>query len=93
MSRKKDSKGAYCSEVKSRYSIIAPGIYDMENKSLVEAMTPFDDQMILSYLKLQQAMIKARPAGLAIDASNLEGVLKGRGEKFLDPTKDLFSMS
>lgn len=87
MSRPKDSKGAYSSEVKSRYSIIAPGIYDMENKSLVEAMTPFDDQMILSYLKLQQSMIKARPAGLAVDASSLEGVLKGRGEKFLDPTE------
>ncbi len=79
--------GAYSSEVKSRYSIIAPGIYDMENKSMVEQMLPFDDQMTLSYLKLQQMMMKARPSGLAVDASSLEQVLKGRGENFLDPTE------
>lgn len=79
--------GAYCSEVKSRYNVIAPGIYDMENKSMVEQMLPFDDQMTLSYLKLQQMMMKARPSGLAVDASSLEQVLKGRGENFLDPTE------
>ena len=84
MSRPKKA-GAYCSEVKSRYNITAPGIYDMENKSMVETMTPHDDQMILAYLKLQQAMIKARPSGIAVDVSSLEGVLKGRGENFLDP--------
>lgn len=81
------ANGAYCSEVKSRYNIIAPGIYDMENKSMVEQMLPFDDQMTLSYLKLQQMMIKARPSGLAVDAASLEQVLKGRGENFLDPTE------
>ena len=85
MNRPKKS-GAYCSEVKSRYSIIAPGMYDMENKSMVEQMLPFDNQMTLAYLKLQQQMIKARPAGLAVDSSSLEDVLKGRGEDFLDPT-------
>lgn len=84
MSRPKKA-GAYCSEVKSRYNIVAPGIYDMENKSMVETMTPHDDQMILAYLKLQQAMIKARPSGIAVDVSSLEGVLKGRGQDFLDP--------
>lgn len=84
MSRPKKA-GAYCSEVKSRYNITAPGIYDMQNKSMVETMTPHDDQMILAYLKLQQAMIKARPSGIAVDVGSLEGVLKGRGENFLDP--------
>lgn len=84
MSRPKKG-GAYASEVKSRYNIVAPNIYDMRNKSLVETMIPHDDQMILAYLKLQQAMIKARPSGLAVDASSLEGVLKGRGENYLNP--------
>ena len=84
MSRPKKN-GAYSAGVKSRYSIVAPGIYDMRNKSLVETMIPHDDQMILAYLKLQQAMIKARPSGLAVDASALDGVLKGRGESYLDP--------
>ena len=77
--------GAYSNEVYSRYSIVAPNIYDMTNKSIVESMIPHDDQIELSYLKLQQAMIKARPSGVAVDASALEDVLHGRGEEFLDP--------
>lgn len=84
MSRPKKG-GAYSSEVKSRYNIVAPGIYDMTNKSLVETMMPHDDQMYLSFVKLQQMMIKAKPAGLAVDASALEGVLKGRGDQNLSP--------
>lgn len=77
--------GAYSNKVYSRYSIVAPNIYDMTNKSIVESMIPHDDQIELSYLKLQQAMIKARPSGVAVDASALEDVLHGRGEDFLDP--------
>ncbi|MDB4301924.1 hypothetical protein N9924_00005, partial [bacterium] len=77
--------GAYSNKVYSRYEVVAPGIYDMTNKSIVESMIPHDDQIELSYLKLQQAMIKARPSGVAVDASALEDVLHGRGEKFLDP--------
>ena len=84
MSRPKKG-GAYSSEVKSRYNIIAPGLYDMTNKSLVETMIPHDDQMYLAFIKLQQMMIKAKPSGLAVDASALEGVLKGRGENYLNP--------
>lgn len=87
MMNRPKKNGAYCSEVRSRYQIVAPNIYDGENKSLVETMIPHDSQMILAYLKLQQAMIKARPSGLAVDASSLEQVLKGRGEDFLDPTE------
>jgi hypothetical protein len=77
--------GAYSNEVHSRYEIVAPGIYDMTNKSIVESMIPHDDQIELSHLKLQQAMIKARPSGVAVDAGALEDVLHGRGEEFLDP--------
>jgi len=84
MSRPKKG-GSYSSEVKSRYTVVAPNIYDMQNKSLVETMIPHDDQMYLATVKLQQSMIKARPSGLAVDAANLEGVLKGRGDNYLNP--------
>ena len=83
--RRPNKNGAYSSKPKSRYNIVAPGIYDMENKSMVESMIPHDDQMQLAFLKLQQAMIKARPSGVSIDASALEDVMRGSGEDFLDP--------
>jgi hypothetical protein len=77
--------GAYSSECKSRYNITAPNIYDGENKSLVESMIPLDDQMTLAHLKLQQALAKARPSGIAVDVGALEEVMYGRGENFIDP--------
>jgi hypothetical protein len=52
----------------------------MENKSLVEKMIPFADQMQLVHLKIQQLLGKARPPGLAVDVSGLSNVLKGMGE-------------
>lgn len=77
--------GAYSSNCKSRYNITAPNIYDGENKSLVESMIPLDDQMTLAHLKLQQALAKARPSGIAVDVGALEEVMYGRGENFIDP--------
>lgn len=84
MSRPK-SGNSYSAKPKSRYNIIAPNIFDTENKSIVEQMIPFDDQISLANLKLQQAMIKARPSGIAVDASALEEVLRGKGNDYLDP--------
>ena len=85
MKREKTPTGAYSGKAKSRYNIIAPNIYDGENKSLVETMIPHDDQIMLAFLKLQQALIKARPAGISVDAGALENVLYGKGEEFMDP--------
>ena len=81
--------GAYSGKPKSRYNIIAPNIYDSENKSMVESMVPFDDNITLANLKLQQAMVKARPAGVAVDAASLEEVLRGKGNEFLSATEVL----
>lgn len=83
--RRPKKGGAYSSECKSRYNIVAPNIYDLENKSLVESMIPLDDQMTLAHLKLQQALAKARPSGIAVDVGALEEVMYGRGENFIDP--------
>ena len=76
---------AYDSETMSRYKISAPDIYDNVNKSLVEKMIPMVDQMQLAHLKIQQAIAKARPAGLSIDISGLENVMKGKGNDWMKP--------
>lgn len=90
MPRKKNGL-AYSSKTESRYKIYAPDIYDMENKSLVERMIPHADMIQLAYLKLQAIMAKARPKGIAVDISGLEGVMRGRGSEFLQPI-DLMSI-
>jgi hypothetical protein len=72
--------GKYSTDTTLSFHIYAPDIYDMENKSLVEKMIPFADQMQLVHLKIQQLLGKARPPGLAVDVSGLSNVLKGMGE-------------
>lgn len=60
--------------------IIAPNIYDMQNKSLVERMIPFEKALNLAHLKFQQFLIKAKPPGLAINLRGLDKVVKGLGK-------------
>jgi hypothetical protein len=76
---------AYSSKTCSRFKIYAQDIYDMDNKSLVERMIPYADQMQLIHLKIQQFIAKAKPSGLMIDISGLEGVMMGKGDGFATP--------
>ena len=69
-------------ETKLSYITYAPGIYKMHNKSLVERMIPFADQIQLAHLKLQQIIAKARPKGAAFELGSLENVSKGDGGTF-----------
>lgn len=64
--------GGYSSECELPCVIIAPNIYDMQNKSIVERCIPFEKQLNLSYLKLQQFKIMATPPGYAIDERGLD---------------------
>lgn len=64
--------GGYSPECELPCVMIAPNIYDMQNKSIVERCIPFERQMNLSYLKLQQFKIAATPAGIAIDERGLD---------------------
>ena len=75
-------KKSNLTETKLSYVIYAPGIYKMHNKSLVERMIPFADQIQLAHLKLQQVMAKARPKGAAFELGSLENVSKGDGGTF-----------
>ena len=69
-------------ETKLSYVIYAPGTHKMINKSLVERMIPFADQIQLAHLKLQQVIAKARPKGAAFELGALENVSKGDGGSF-----------
>jgi hypothetical protein len=64
------------------YSIYAPDLSKMDNKSLVERMIPFTDQIQLVHLKMQQLIAKTKPKGMAIEIGSIEGVSKGDGGTF-----------
>ena len=78
MMRKKSN----LTETKLSYVIYAPGTHKMVNKSMVERMIPFADQIQLAHLKLQQVIAKARPKGAAFELGALENVSKGDGGTF-----------
>ena len=66
----------------SSYNVYTPNMYNMNNKSLVERMMPFADQIQLIHLKMQQLIAKTRPKGMAIELGSIEGVTKGDGNTF-----------
>jgi len=80
-----DKKKSYYPNVDLSYTIIAPGIYDMENKSLVERMIPHEDQLNLLNLKKQHLLIKAKPPGVSFDVEALANVIKGMGNGSMTP--------
>ena len=69
-------------ETRLSYVVYAPGTHKMINKSMVERMVPFADQIQLAHLKLQQIIAKARPKGAAFELGALENVSKGDGGTF-----------
>lgn len=79
-------QGGYSPECELPCKIIAPNIYDMTNKSLVERMIPLEDQLILAWLKLQQFLIEAMPPGMAINQNALLDIVQGMGEGKAKPT-------
>jgi hypothetical protein len=76
--------GAYSPKTELPITMIAPGIYDGENKSLVERAIVHEDQMNLIAKKAQQFLIMAKPPGVAFDLEALENIVRGMGKK-MDP--------
>lgn len=62
------------------FIIFSPNIYDMENKSLVEQIVPYADEMNLIQLKIQNYIAQIPPPGAAIDIAGLQNTLKGLGD-------------
>jgi hypothetical protein len=67
------------------YVLMAPNIYDMENKSIAEQCRYHDDQMVLLELKMQQYLIMADPPGYEYDVDRLRGAIAGMGLGDIDP--------
>jgi hypothetical protein len=88
--REKDS-GSYSPKATLPIIIMAPNIYDMQNKSLVERAIPHEDQLNLINLKLQQLLIQAKPPGVAINKEALSGIMLGQGEEAAKP-EDIYKM-
>ncbi len=81
--------GVYSSLTTLQTKIIAPGIYDMQNKSLVERMIPHADQLALLNLKIQQLLIKTIPSGVYIDQDAIDNVMRGLGGGSMQPKEVL----
>lgn len=52
-------------------------IYKISDKSVLELMIPSEDNFQLAWLKLQNEMAKASPAGIAVDVGVLQNVYNG----------------
>jgi len=55
-------------------------IYKISDKSILELIIPSADNFQLAWLKLQNEMAKAKPAGLAIDVGVLQNIYNGTNE-------------
>lgn len=77
--------GKYDGKATLQTKVIAPGIYDMQNKSLTERMIPHADQLVLINLKMQQLLMKAIPPGVAVNADAIENVMRGLGQGVMTP--------
>lgn len=67
------------------YHLVAPDIYQMVTYSLGEQMKSIADQIQLSWCKLQNVMLRARPKGIMIEIGALENVPLGKGGKAMKP--------
>lgn len=71
--------GSYSPKATLPIKMIAPGIYDMKNKSDVLRMIPHEDAINLASLSLQTTVIKAKPPGVAVDVRGLMDAAKALG--------------
>ncbi len=71
--------GVYSTDATLQIKIVAPEIYDMTNRSIVDSIIPFADQLMLISLKIQQILMKMMPAGYAVDMDSVQNVMAGLG--------------
>ena len=86
-------RGDSLSEAELSYHIFAPGLEKMNNKPMVEKMVPFANELMIAWYRLQNAIAKARPKGLAIEITGLmETNMPGKGGQALQPLEiiDIF---
>jgi hypothetical protein len=67
------------------YVLRAPGMLNMENKSVVEEMIPHIEAMIIYSIKIQHWVAIASPPGFDMDISKVIPALRGMGIEGLKP--------
>lgn len=83
----KRPKEDFC-KAKLSYKLIVPDLEDMSSVSLGEQMITIADQIQIAWYKMQNAILRAIPSGVAIDIASLLNVpLKGSGGEKLSPMK------
>ena len=83
MKRKKNS----LTETRFSFHMYAPSQDQMRFFGVVESMIPVADQIQISWLKLQNLLLKQVPPGIAFDLSALENINLGHGGKEWTPRK------
>lgn len=83
MKRKKNS----LTETRFSFHMYAPSQDQMRFFGVVEAMIPVADQIQISWLKLQNLLLKQVPPGIAFDLSALENINMGHAGKEWSPRK------
>lgn len=69
-------------KTKLDYIAYTPNMNRKINQSICERMIPFGNQIQLVHLKLQHAIAKSRPKGMAIEVGSIENVQNGKGGTF-----------
>ena len=69
-------------KVMSPYVMVAPSMYKGRLESLTQRMTPYADHIQMAHLKLQQAVQKMTPDGVAIDVDALAEIDLGNGTNY-----------
>ncbi len=77
------------SDVKMSYQAICPLLENMETKGLGEDMIPIQNMIQLIWTKYENAIIKAKTKGVAIEMTSLENIPLGKGGESLTPPQML----
>lgn len=83
--------GNYSGDTEFSFIAFAPDIYDMRNTSIIERLIGLADAYILTNLKAQTIIAKARTQGIKIDVSMLGAITNALGEKNIKP-RELIDM-
>lgn len=73
------------SETSNTFHMIAPEIYQGITYSIGEQMKPIADQIQITWLKLQNVILRARPKGIQIEITSLENVPIGASGDAMKP--------
>lgn len=77
---RKRKNGRISGDCEFSFTVHAPNIHDGINKSMVERIRPHAENIIIYNLQIMHFVMKARPAGAAIDIAGLMALSNGLGD-------------